>query len=94
MSDQFIVCHRTEFAMTHAESVSEDRIGVGNFAHLFKKVADVNNTDTVVPQASDQIKEMGHIVALQAAGRLVHEDDVGPRRHGATDLNNLLRRDR
>src|SRR5215831_12256745 len=39
-------------------------------------------------------KKMLDVVALQAAGWLIHEDDAGARRNGATNFDDLTGRDR
>jgi len=70
-------------------TVAKHRVAVRDLAHLFQKVADVNDADPVTAQAPDQSKQMRDIITLKTARGLVHQDDVSLRGERAADLNHL-----
>src|SRR5205814_144886 len=56
-----------------------------------EEMADVDQRDPACRQAPDQCEEALHLLALKAAGRLVHQEDARVPRQGAADLHHLPR---
>src|SRR5258707_15625070 len=54
----------------------------------------MNDGDSFMTQAPDERKEVSDAIPLEAAGRFVHQNDIGSRRDRATYLNHLPRSDR
>src|SRR5467141_1458631 len=94
MRNELIIRGGVDFTCGHALPVAKDREAVGDLAHLFEEVTDVDHTDLLIPKLADQPKEMLHVVALQTAGRLVHQNDSRPRGDGAANLDYLSGGDR
>ena len=88
--DQFIIGHTGQLATTHAPPVPQNGEPRSNLAHFFEKVADVDDGDAAVAQAADGIEEALDVGALQAAGRLVHQQDARIAGQSTADLDDLL----
>src|SRR6266550_614065 len=56
-------------------------------------MADVDHRHPVSGEAPDQLEQAIHILALESARRLVHEENARVRRQGTADLDYLLRGD-
>ena len=69
--------------------VAKDRKAVGDLAHLFEEVTYVDHADLLISKLANQAKEMLHVVALQTARRLVHQNDSGPRGNRPANLDYL-----
>ena len=83
-----------ERAVGDAAPVAEHGEHVGDGAHLLEEVADVDDPDALAAEPPDQREQVLDVVALEAAGRLVHEHDAGARGDGPADLDHLLRGNR
>src|SRR5512132_1925886 len=77
LGDQLIVSDCPQRTGANTLTVSQHSETIGDLAHLFQKMTDVDNTDALVLQPANQCKESFHIVALQAAGGLIHKNDAG-----------------
>ena len=74
--DHLIVRDGRDRAIRDAPAIPEHREIIGNLAHLLEKMADIDHGSALVSQLANQTKQPLNIVALQAAGRLVHQDDA------------------
>src|SRR6266516_897707 len=83
-----------DFTGGHALPVAKDREAVCDLAHFFEEVTDVDHADLLISKLADQPKEMLHVVALQTARRLVHQNDSRPRGDGPANLDYLSRGNR
>ena len=92
LSDQFFIGGGGDLSCGHALSISEHGKAVGNFAHLFEKMTDVNNAQAFTSQFSDECEKAFHVLALQATGGFIHENNPRARSDGPADFNNLPRR--
>src|SRR5207245_7253077 len=90
--DQLLVSDRGQRTCHHTLAVAEHGEAVGDLAHLFEKMTDVDDADAFSLQPSDERKKPLDIFALQAAGWLVHEDDARARGDAAANLDDLPRR--
>src|SRR6185503_12650076 len=72
---QRLVARPAERAIGHAASVAEHGEDIGDGTHLFKEVADVDEPDAFTAEPPDEREQVLDVVALQAAGRLVHQHD-------------------
>src|SRR6185369_17749095 len=76
LRDQFIVAGARDVAGSDAASVAQDSEAIGDLAHLFEEVTDVNDGDAFGTEAANQLEEISDVVALQAAGWFIHQDDT------------------
>ena len=91
LRDQVVVAHPRDEPRIDAAAVAEDGISVGDVPDLLEEMADVDHRDPACRQAPDQCEEALHLLALKAAGRLVHQEDARVPRQGAADLHHLPR---
>ncbi len=94
LRDQRLVGHLGEGAGGHAAAVAEHGEPIGDLAHFLEEMADVDDGHAARLQLADEREEPRHVLARQAAGRLVHQDDGRPRRHRPQDLDDLAGGDR
>ena len=78
----------------HAPPVPQHRAHVGNLADLLEEVTDVDDAEPLGAQPADQCEQPVHVGPLQAARRLVHQQDPAVGRERAADLHDLLRGNR
>ena len=91
MRDQPIVARLRDGPSIHAAAIAQDGVATGDLADFFEKMTDVNDRDAARRELSDQTEQAVHVLALQAAGRLVHQEDARVRGERAADLHHLLR---
>ena len=89
VSDQLRVRDIGDDAAGDASPVTEHGEDVRNPTP--SRAADVDDPGLRASILPDQREQMLHVVSLQTAGRLVHEDDPRLRGNRATDLDHLLR---
>src|SRR2546430_13683286 len=58
----------------------------GDLSHFLEEMADVDHRHPMSGEAPDQLEQAIHILALESARRLVHEENARVRRQGAADL--------
>jgi hypothetical protein len=74
-----------------APAVAQDRVALGDLPDFFEKVADVDHGDPLRGQSPDQREQALDVFPLQAARRLIHQEDPRVHRQGAADLDHLAR---
>ncbi len=87
--DQLFVARGSELTAADALAVTKDGVEIADLADLFEEMADVQHGDTARAQLPDETEETLHVAALQAAGRLVHEDDSRVACESAANLDDL-----
>ena len=91
--DQLIVARVRDAAAGHAAAIAQHGVAAGDLAHFFQEMADIDDRDAARRELPDQGEQAIHVLALQAAGRLVHQEDARVGGEGAADLHHLLRRE-
>ena len=81
-------------AAGHAAAVAQHGEDIGDLADLLEEVADVDDAEPLRAQPRDQREQPIDVGALQAARRLVHQQDAAVGRERAADLDDLLCRER
>ena len=76
--DERLVGDVGERAGRDAAAVAEHGEPIGDLAHLLEEVADVDDGHAARLEPPDQREQPRHVLARQAAGRLVHQHDRRP----------------
>src|SRR5207247_19860 len=93
LCDEVLACRLSDIARVHAPAVAQHGVSAGDLPHFLEEMADVDHRHPVGGEAPDQLEQAIHILALEPARRLVHEENARVRRQGAADLDYLLRGD-
>jgi len=93
LSNQLVIRDFTYLARAYVLSIPEYYVRIGDFADLLEEVTYVNDAYTILTQPANQGEEAAHVRALQAAGRLVHQQDSGVGCNGAADFYDLAEGD-
>ena len=75
-------------------AVAQHRVAIAEAEDLLEPVRDEDDRQALGLQRPDDAREVGDLRFAQRRGRLVHDDEPGPHRERAGDLDQLLLGDR
>jgi hypothetical protein len=81
---------RIHCARPDAFAVAQDRVPVANALAFFEEMADVNDADAALLQLADDPEKILRIHLGEAAGGLIHDQDLGIAQERPGDLHDLL----
>ena len=88
------LAHRRQIAAADRLAVAQHGVTIGDLAHFFQKMADVDDAAAGRLESADGLKQPASVLLRERTGRLVEDNHPRVGDQGAGNLDQLLQSDR